>query len=273
MADVAGGGDWLQVVRAQVADIAGYDSPEQVDPDAAFVDLGFVSLAAVELSTRLEAATGLELPLTLGFDHPTPRALGGYLARRVGGDPAGAAAPAGPDPRPEAGDDPVVVVGMSCRYPGGVRGPDDLWELVASGTDAIGGFPTDRHWDLDRLYDPDPDHPGTSSSRQGGFLPDAGDFDAGFFGISDTEALAMDPQQRLLLELGWELFEHAGIDPAGLRGSRTGVYVGVAAYDYFGLLAPAIPAALTGYFATGNAGSVASGRLAYVFGLEGPALT
>ncbi|MFL6130076.1 MAG: type I polyketide synthase [Mycobacteriales bacterium] len=272
-----GAGDWLEVVRAQVADIAGYDSPELVDPDAAFVDMGFVSLAAVELSTRLEAATGLALPLTLGFDHPTPRALAGYLAGRLGG-PAGERtaepAPAGPPPAAaRAEDDPMVIVGMSCRYPGGVRGPDDLWELVASGTDAVGDFPADRNWDLDRLYDPDPDHPGTSSSRQGGFLPDAGEFDAGFFGISDAEAVAMDPQQRLLLELGWELFERAGIDPAALRGSRTGVYVGVAAYDYFGLLASAIPAAMTGYFATGTAGSVASGRLAYVFGLEGPALT
>ena len=264
------GTDWVRVVRQQVADIAGLPSADEVDPDSTFADLGFASLAAVELSSRLESATGLELPLTLGFDHPTPQALGDFLARRLG---APAAEPAPAPVTPAADDDPVVIVGMSCRYPGGVRNPDDLWALVSSGTDAIGDFPADRGWDLDRLFDADPDHPNTSTSRQGGFLTDVTGFDAGFFGISDTEALAMDPQQRLLLELGWELFEQAGIDPAGLRGSRTGVYVGVAAYDYFGNLAAAIPPAMAGFFATGNAGSVASGRLAYVFGLEGPALT
>ena len=264
------GTDWVQAVRQQVADIAGLSSADDVDPDAAFVDLGFQSLAAVELSSRLEAETGLELPLTLGFDHPTPRALGAYLARRLGA-PVGRGSesvPAAAD-----GDDPVVIVGMSCRYPGGVRNPDDLWALVSSGTDAIGEFPADRGWDLARLHHPDPDSPNTSVSRHGGFLADAAGFDAGFFSISDAEALAMDPQQRLLLELGWELFEHAGIDPGTLRGSRTGVYVGVAAYDYFGNLAAAIPPEMAGFFATGNAGSVASGRMAYVFGLEGPALT
>ncbi len=270
-AGAAGGPrDWERVVRTEVADILGAASYEDVDPDAAFVDLGFTSLVAVELSERLTEASGLELPLTLGFDHPTPRALGAYLTRRLApvAEPVAAPSPIGPSDV----DDPVVVVGMGCRFPGGVRDPEGLWRLVAAGGDGIGDFPRDRQWDLARLA-AGADAPGGSASLQGGFLPDATDFDAGFFGISDAEALAMDPQQRLLLETCWELFEDAGIDPATLRDSATGVFVGVAAYDYFGTLAAALPDRLGGWFATGNAGSVASGRLAYVFGLRGPALT
>ncbi|TDC80160.1 SDR family NAD(P)-dependent oxidoreductase, partial [Micromonospora sp. KC606] len=244
---------------------------EPVDPAVPFRDLGLDSLATVELHARLVAETGLDLPVTVTFDHPTPAQLAGYLCARLGGAQDG---DAGVPAEPAVGDvaEPVAVIGIGCRYPGGIRSAEDLWRLVADGRHVQTGFPTDRGWDLEGLYDPDPDRPGSSYVRVGGFLPDAAHFDAEFFGIAPREASAMDPQQRLVLETAWEALERAAIDPTALRGTPTGVFIGAEAQEY-GPRLPEAPGSLDGYLLTGNAPSVISGRVAYVFGLEGPTLT
>ncbi|AXX30592.1 SDR family NAD(P)-dependent oxidoreductase [Actinosynnema pretiosum subsp. pretiosum] len=261
----------IDVVRAHTATVLGHRDASAVDAHRAFKELGVDSLTAVELRNRLAAATGLALAATSVFDHPTPALLTAHLLAELGHAPAaGTTAPA-TAVTADAGE-PIAIVSMACRFPGDVSSPEDLWDLVAGGGDALTPFPADRGWDLATLLAPDPDGAGRSHARAGGFLADVAGFDADLFGISPREAIGTDPQQRLLLEVAWELFERAGIAPDSLRGTDTGVFAGVIAHGY-----PVLPAhsdqGLEGHRVTGASGSVVSGRVAYAFGLQGPAMT
>ncbi|GAA1295063.1 SDR family NAD(P)-dependent oxidoreductase [Saccharothrix xinjiangensis] len=247
----------LDLVRTEATAVLRLDPGAPVPADVAFRASGFDSLTAVELRTRLRAATGLPLPTTAVFDHPTPVALAEHLLAGIGATAPVVTAPVASSPVTTGRGGPIAVVGMGCRLPGGVSAPDELWELLVSERDAVGAFPSDRGWDAEGA---------------GGFLYDAGEFDAGFFGISPREAVAMDPQQRLLLEVAWEAVERAGVDPRSLRGSNTGVYVGMTHQDYGARMHEADPDQ-EGHVLTGTSVSVASGRLSYVLGLEGPAIT
>ncbi|MFE3260621.1 SDR family NAD(P)-dependent oxidoreductase [Nocardia sp. NPDC059091] len=245
----------LDLIRTQAAAVLGHETAAAIDPDRAFKDLGFDSLSALQFRNALSAATGLRLRSSLIFDYPAATALARHLLRECGEN----------EPTPTASttavagiDEPLVIVGMACRYPGGVDSPAGLWSMVDGGLDVVGDFPLDRGWDVAGLYDPRPGRAGKCYTRSGGFLSAAGDFDPGFFGISPKEALAMDPQQRLLLEASWEALEDAGIDPHGLKGSATGVYAGLMYHDYPD---------------SDGVGAIASGRISYVLGLEGPAVT
>nr|WP_053161338.1 type I polyketide synthase [Streptomyces caatingaensis] len=265
----------LKLVNSRAAAVLGRADANGIEAERPFKELGFNSLGSVELRNQLVSSVDVPLAPTLVFDYPTPSALARHLEVALLGTEFDTER-AEPVPKVPASADqveePIAIVGMACRYPGGAVSPEALWDLLITGTDAISEFPTDRAWDIDRLYNPDPDHAGTCYTRHGGFLYDAGHFDAEFFGISPREALVMDPQQRLLLEASWEAFEDGGIDPASLRGSRTGVFTGINVQDYAAHVRFA-PEEAAGYALTGSSGSVASGRIAYTYGLEGPAVS
>ncbi|TXL83161.1 type I polyketide synthase, partial [Streptomyces sp. IB2014 016-6] len=258
----------LVVSHAAVA--LGHSDGTSLLPHRPFRELGIGSLTAVELRNSLARAIGSALPTTVVFDYPTPQELAdhlrGLLLQTTAAPRRSVAAVR------TAEDEPIAIVGMACRFPGDVRSPEDLWQLLRDERDAVGDFPTNRGWDVERLYDTDPDHPGTSYVRHGAFLHDAAEFDADLFHMSPREALATDPQQRLLLETAWEAFERAGIDPTSLRGTGTGVFTGVVNHDYLSRLS-SVPDEFEGYRRIGTAPSVASGRVSYAFGLEGPAVT
>ncbi|MET8948450.1 SDR family NAD(P)-dependent oxidoreductase, partial [Streptomyces sp. NPDC004542] len=262
----------LDLVREQTRVMLRKVRPEEdvaVDVMRPFRELGLDSLSLVEMHKRLSAATGLALPVTVAFEHPTASLLAEHLRAEAFGLVEDTPEP---DRVAVADDDPIVVVGIGCRFPGGISSPQDLWRVVSEERTVVDDFPTDRGWDLDRLFDEDPGSAGRSYVRKGGFLAEVADFDAEFFGIGPREALAMDPQQRLLLETVWEAVERAGLDPTTLRGTRAGVFIGAGAHEY-GVRSHEDPQGTDGYQLTGTALSIASGRIAYCLGLEGPALT
>ncbi|WP_198533362.1 type I polyketide synthase, partial [Streptomyces sp. AcH 505] len=262
----------LNLVRTEAAAVLGHASADAFPERRAFRDIGFDSVTAVDLRNRLVAATGLPLPSTMVFDYPSPAVLAGFLRSRAVGDAQTAQDATASAAGTEADDEPIAIIAMSCRYPGGAGSPEELMRLAVDGADVISEFPADRGWDAEGLYDPDPDRQGTTYSVRGGFLHEAAEFDPGFFGISPREAVAMDPQQRLLLETSWETFERAGIDPDSLRGSTAGTFIGASYQDYSSSVQNGSEGSEV-HMVTGTAASVLSGRVSYLFGFEGPAVT
>ena len=259
-------------LRQAVAEVTRVDAAE-IREDAGFFDLGMDSLMAVELRRRLEQAVGQELPATLAMDYPRLSEVGDYLLGDVLGLSEQADAKAGPPPAAVATtrtDEPIAIVAVACRFPG-APDPEAFWDVLSGGVDAIREVPDDR-FDIDEFYDPDPETPGKIYSRFGGFLDGIDGFDPEFFGISPREAVWIDPQQRLMLETAWEGLERAGYSPGALRGSRSGIFVGVATNEYSHLLSAQSVEKIEPHFITGNALNAISGRVAFALGLEGPAV-
>jgi polyketide synthase 12/epothilone polyketide synthase D len=259
-------------VTEQVRRVLALETSFALDSQQGLSDLGMDSLMAVELRNRLQSTIGIKLPATLAFDCPTIDALTDHIIEALNlsasseGSRRGEVVAAGRDDH-----EPIAIVGMACRFPGGADSPEAFWNLLRDGVDAISEVPRER-WDLDAYYDPDPDAPGKMYTRHGGFVDGVDRFDASFFGISAREARSMDPQQRMLLETSWEALERSGTAAESLRGSRTGVFVGVCTNDYGNLQLRRPVTELDAYYGTGNAPSVAAGRLSYALGLQGPSL-
>lgn len=259
-------------LRDAVAEVTRVDAAE-IREDAGFFDLGMDSLMAVELRRRIEQGVGKEIPATLAMDHPRLSDVADYLLSDVlelGDQGASKPRPRPASVAPTRTDEPIAIVAVSCRFPG-APDPEAFWEVLSGGVDAIREVPEDR-FDIDEFYDPDPDVPGKTYTRFGGFLDEIDGFDPEFFGISPREAVWIEPQQRLMLETVWEGLERAGYAPAALRGSRTGVFVGVAANEYAHLLSAEPVDKIEPHFITGNALNAISGRVAFALGLEGPAV-
>src|SRR6266542_2122420 len=263
----------LEAVRAEVARVLSLEGPGAVATDRPLKELGLDSMMALELRNALGKRAGKTLPATLAFDYPTPAAIAKHLLEKVLAlsESTGAPVPlVAAQPEEEAA---IAIVGIGWRYPGGIVDVETFWRVLDEGMDAVTEVPRER-WEIDALYDPDPAAPGKMTTRRGGFLAEIDRFDAEFFGISPREAVSLDPQQRLLLVTSWEALEHAGIAAERLEGSGTGVFVGLMSHEYgtYGTLAGGLER-LDGYVGTGSLASVASGRISYVLGLQGPSMT
>jgi len=261
----------LAHLRALVGRVLGLHSPEAIALQQPLQELGMDSLMAVELRNAIGNSVGRELPATLLYDYPTVKALADFLLEKVFVFSA-APAPSKAESKAVAADEPIAIIGLGCRFPGGADNVESFWELLQQGREGVIEVPADR-WNIEEYYDPNPDTPGKMYVRKGGFLPEVDKFDARFFGITPREAVSMDPQQRLLLEVTWEALEHAGLVPETIMGSLTAVFIGISGTDYSQLLLKHTDVTgIDAYAGTGNAFSVAAGRVSYTFGLQGPSL-